>query len=163
MLLQAGQANEPLLSTQPSSLTSSSSASSTPPIQDVNRYLEAIQENLKEGWTVHTAKDGRLYYCKWVNHHFRHTRYGLATNQAMFHLQSRDDWLLLIEQCFGLDRNSRVMFNWNLTFVGFWSFCEICDDASSANMSQITQYPSPPFSSVEMSYTTPPNINKLLI
>uniref|UniRef100_A0A182PFF4 WW domain-containing protein n=1 Tax=Anopheles epiroticus TaxID=199890 RepID=A0A182PFF4_9DIPT len=49
---------------QPSSLTSSSSASSTPPIQDVSRYLETLQEQLKDGWTAHTAKDGRLYYCK---------------------------------------------------------------------------------------------------
>uniref|UniRef100_A0A182XVK8 Uncharacterized protein n=1 Tax=Anopheles stephensi TaxID=30069 RepID=A0A182XVK8_ANOST len=39
-------------------------ASSTPPIQDVSRYLETLQEQLKEGWTAHTAKDGRLYYCK---------------------------------------------------------------------------------------------------
>uniref|UniRef100_A0A182QAY2 WW domain-containing protein n=1 Tax=Anopheles farauti TaxID=69004 RepID=A0A182QAY2_9DIPT len=55
---------------QPSSLTSSSSASSTPPIQDVSRYLETLQEQLKEGWTAHTAKDGRLYYCKktWFIH-----------------------------------------------------------------------------------------------
>lgn len=49
----------------PSSLTSSSSASSTPPIhQDVSRYLDTLQDMLKEGWTAHTAKDGRLYYCK---------------------------------------------------------------------------------------------------
>ena len=48
----------------PSSITSSSSASSTPPIRDVNGYLESIQDQLKEGYTVHTAKDGRLYYCK---------------------------------------------------------------------------------------------------
>ncbi|KAL1390229.1 hypothetical protein pipiens_012498, partial [Culex pipiens pipiens] len=48
----------------PSSLTSSSSASSTPPIhQDVSRYLDTLQDMLKEGWTAHTAKDGRLYYC----------------------------------------------------------------------------------------------------
>ncbi|XP_049282133.1 uncharacterized protein LOC125763270 [Anopheles funestus] len=51
---------------QPSSLTSSSSASSTPPIQDVSRYLETLQEQLKEGWTAHTAKDGRLYYCNHI-------------------------------------------------------------------------------------------------
>ncbi|CAO1409017.1 unnamed protein product [Diamesa tonsa] len=48
----------------PSSITSSSSASSTPPIKSQNGYVETIQEQLKEGWTVHTAKDGRLYYCK---------------------------------------------------------------------------------------------------
>ncbi|XP_021709477.1 uncharacterized protein LOC5575615 [Aedes aegypti] len=55
-----------LSSQQPSSLTSSSSASSTPPIRDPSRYLESLQETLKEGWTVHTAKDGRLYYCNHV-------------------------------------------------------------------------------------------------
>lgn len=60
----------PVLATTagPSSLTSSSSASSTPPIhhqhQDVSRYLDTLQDMLKEGWTAHTAKDGRLYYCK---------------------------------------------------------------------------------------------------
>jgi hypothetical protein len=67
MLLQSGQQMlnaEHLLTAQPSSLTSSSSASSTPPVQDVNRYMELLQENLKEGWTVHTAKEKRLYYCK---------------------------------------------------------------------------------------------------
>ncbi|CAH2207996.1 jg851, partial [Pararge aegeria aegeria] len=26
--------------------------------------LERIQTELKEGWTVHTGRDGRLYYCK---------------------------------------------------------------------------------------------------
>lgn len=58
-------------SAAPSSITSSSSASSTPPvIRDVNGYLENIQEQLKEGYTVHTAKDGRLYYCKWVKEFF---------------------------------------------------------------------------------------------
>ncbi|XP_058055847.1 uncharacterized protein LOC131207253 [Anopheles bellator] len=61
------QAQTALLSAhQPSSLTSSSSASSTPPIQDVSRYLETLQEQLKEGWTAHTAKDGRLYYCNHI-------------------------------------------------------------------------------------------------
>ena len=26
--------------------------------------LEELQQNLKCGWTVHVAQDGRLYYCK---------------------------------------------------------------------------------------------------
>lgn len=49
-----------------SSITSSSSASSsiTPPTREASSYLENIQEHLKEGYTVHAAKDGRLYYCK---------------------------------------------------------------------------------------------------
>ncbi|XP_058822799.1 uncharacterized protein LOC131684172 [Topomyia yanbarensis] len=65
-LLQSQLPVNLLSSQQPSSLTSSSSTSSTPPIQDVNRYLEMAQEVLKEGWTVHTAKDGRLYYCNHI-------------------------------------------------------------------------------------------------
>lgn len=28
--------------------------------------LERLQVELKEGWTVHTGRDGRLYYCKLV-------------------------------------------------------------------------------------------------
>lgn len=34
--------------------------------EEVNRYLDLIQDTLKEGWTVHATKEGRLYYCKWV-------------------------------------------------------------------------------------------------
>lgn len=34
------------------------------PTPEVASYLDVIQDTLKEGWTVHTAKDGRLYYCK---------------------------------------------------------------------------------------------------
>lgn len=30
--------------------------------------LEELQQNLKCGWTVHVAQNGRLYYCKWVKH-----------------------------------------------------------------------------------------------
>lgn len=26
--------------------------------------MERLQAELKEGWTVHTGRDGRLYYCK---------------------------------------------------------------------------------------------------
>lgn len=29
--------------------------------------LERLQVELKEGWTVHTGRDGRLYYCKVFN------------------------------------------------------------------------------------------------
>lgn len=31
---------------------------------DVSRYVEMVQDSLKEGWSVHATKDGRLYYCK---------------------------------------------------------------------------------------------------
>lgn len=31
---------------------------------EVSRYLDLIQDTLKEGWTVHATKEGRLYYCK---------------------------------------------------------------------------------------------------
>lgn len=31
---------------------------------DQQRYLELVQSTLTDEWTVHTAKDGRLYYCK---------------------------------------------------------------------------------------------------
>lgn len=32
--------------------------------QAVTRYLDIVQDSLKEGWSVHASKDGRLYYCK---------------------------------------------------------------------------------------------------
>lgn len=32
--------------------------------EEVGRYLDLIQDTLKEGWTVHATKEGRLYYCK---------------------------------------------------------------------------------------------------
>lgn len=31
---------------------------------EVTRYLDLIQDTLKDGWTVHATKEGRLYYCK---------------------------------------------------------------------------------------------------
>lgn len=31
---------------------------------EVTRYLDLIQDTLKDGWTVHSTKEGRLYYCK---------------------------------------------------------------------------------------------------
>lgn len=31
---------------------------------EIDRHLDAVQDKLKAGWTVHVAKDGRLYYCK---------------------------------------------------------------------------------------------------
>lgn len=42
--------------------------SSPPPTilasDEVTRYLDLIQDTLKDGWTVHATKEGRLYYCK---------------------------------------------------------------------------------------------------
>lgn len=32
--------------------------------EDLDRHLEAIQTKLKDGWSVHLGKEGRLYYCK---------------------------------------------------------------------------------------------------
>ncbi|GFG38284.1 hypothetical protein Cfor_08926, partial [Coptotermes formosanus] len=32
-------------------------------IRPTPRELEELQQNLKSGWTVHVAQDGRLYYC----------------------------------------------------------------------------------------------------
>ncbi|CAG9804042.1 unnamed protein product [Chironomus riparius] len=75
----------------PSSITSSSSASSTPPIRDVNGYLENIQDQLKEGYTVHTAKDSRLYYC---NH---------ITKTASW-LPPAENWGPNIEEPFGWEK-----------------------------------------------------------
>lgn len=31
---------------------------------EITRYLDLIQDTLKDGWTVHATKEGRLYYCK---------------------------------------------------------------------------------------------------
>lgn len=31
---------------------------------EIDGHLEAIQEKLKPGWSVHVGKEGRLYYCK---------------------------------------------------------------------------------------------------
>lgn len=36
----------------------------TAPQPDQQRYLELMQSTLKDEWSVHAAKDGRLYYCK---------------------------------------------------------------------------------------------------
>lgn len=57
----------------PTIVTSSPTASPTEPpppgpepIVKVSKFLDVIQDTLKDGWTVHTTKEGRLYYCKWV-------------------------------------------------------------------------------------------------
>lgn len=31
---------------------------------EVAQYVEMVQDSLKDGWSVHATKDGRLYYCK---------------------------------------------------------------------------------------------------
>lgn len=32
--------------------------------EEIDRNLEALQSNLKHGWSAHLGKEGRLYYCK---------------------------------------------------------------------------------------------------
>lgn len=32
--------------------------------REIDEQLQALQENLKDDWTVHMGKEGRLYYCK---------------------------------------------------------------------------------------------------
>lgn len=32
--------------------------------KDIDRHLEAVQTKLKDGWSAHLGKEGRLYYCK---------------------------------------------------------------------------------------------------
>lgn len=34
------------------------------PSPQASRYLDIVQDSLKEGWSVHANKEGRLYYCK---------------------------------------------------------------------------------------------------
>lgn len=57
MLLQSGQnvANEHEIKRK---------AEAVPANQDNGRYLDLIQDTLKDGWSVHSNKDGRLFYCK---------------------------------------------------------------------------------------------------
>lgn len=45
----------------PAAVTADQAVSHPPPTK-----LEELQRNLKSGWTVHIAQDGRLYYCKWA-------------------------------------------------------------------------------------------------
>ena len=58
MLLQTGQtfaASDYQTSCSPKHSTISN---------DKSRNLDIIQDSLKDGWSVHANKDGRLYYCK---------------------------------------------------------------------------------------------------
>jgi len=45
----------------PAAVTADQAASHSTPTK-----LEELQQNLRSGWTVHIAQDGRLYYCKWA-------------------------------------------------------------------------------------------------
>lgn len=38
----------------------------TTPPPESQRYLDLVQSTLKDEWSVHSAKDGRLFYCKYV-------------------------------------------------------------------------------------------------
>ncbi|XP_037956584.1 uncharacterized protein LOC119686158 [Teleopsis dalmanni] len=59
--------------------------------KEIDRHLEAIQNKLKEGWTVHVGKDGRLYYC---NH----------LTQTAGWLPSCEDWSKHEELPYGWER-----------------------------------------------------------
>lgn len=63
MLLQSGQK---IGDTElQSSLTTTTPASKlTTQQQIIETQLDIVRGRLKEGWTAHTAKEGRLYYCK---------------------------------------------------------------------------------------------------
>lgn len=66
MLLQSGQIGGAEQQRNGSSTEKAQAAALPLPHQsfEVSKQLDNIQDNLGEGWTVHLAKDGRLYYCK---------------------------------------------------------------------------------------------------
>ncbi|XP_023290911.2 uncharacterized protein LOC111674523 isoform X1 [Lucilia cuprina] len=59
--------------------------------EDIDRQLEAVQTKLKEGWSAHLGKEGRLYYC---NH----------TTQTSGWLPSCEDWSKQEELPYGWER-----------------------------------------------------------
>ncbi|XP_065354698.1 uncharacterized protein LOC135949159 isoform X2 [Calliphora vicina] len=59
--------------------------------EDIDQHLDAIQTKLKEGWTAHLGKEGRLYYC---NH----------TTQTSGWLPSCEDWSKQEELPYGWER-----------------------------------------------------------
>ncbi|XP_064546505.1 uncharacterized protein LOC135434070 isoform X1 [Drosophila montana] len=58
---------------------------------EIDRNLDAVQEKLKAGWTVHVGKDGRLYYC---NH----------LTQSSGWLPACEDWSKHEELSYGWER-----------------------------------------------------------
>ncbi|KAH8414021.1 hypothetical protein KR222_002345, partial [Zaprionus bogoriensis] len=58
---------------------------------EIDRHLEAVQEKLKAGWTVHAGKEGRLYYC---NH----------LTQSSGWLPACEDWSKHEELSYGWER-----------------------------------------------------------
>ncbi|KAH8311181.1 hypothetical protein KR044_004686 [Drosophila immigrans] len=58
---------------------------------EIDRHLEAVQDKLKAGWTVHVGKEGRLYYC---NH----------LTQSSGWLPACEDWSKHEELTFGWER-----------------------------------------------------------
>ncbi|KPU79576.1 uncharacterized protein Dana_GF17163, isoform D [Drosophila ananassae] len=58
---------------------------------EIDGHLEAIQEKLKPGWTVHVGKEGRLYYC---NH----------MTQSSGWLPACEDWSKHEELSYGWER-----------------------------------------------------------
>ncbi|XP_060646092.1 uncharacterized protein LOC132784471 [Drosophila nasuta] len=58
---------------------------------EIDRHLEAVQDKLKAGWTVHVGKEGRLYYC---NH----------LTQSSGWLPACEDWSKHEELTYGWER-----------------------------------------------------------
>lgn len=54
-----------------------------------NNSIDAIQQRIKEGWTVHTAKDGRLYYCKYVYFCIQHFKKSIEFASVRFQFSCR--------------------------------------------------------------------------
>ncbi|XP_055677293.1 uncharacterized protein LOC129786358 [Lutzomyia longipalpis] len=68
MLLQSGQFGGVEQQRNGTSSEKAQAAALPVPHQslEVSKQLDNIQDNLGEGWTVHLAKDGRLYYCNHI-------------------------------------------------------------------------------------------------
>ncbi|XP_005188022.2 uncharacterized protein LOC101899879 [Musca domestica] len=58
---------------------------------EIDRHLEVLQASLKQGWTVHLGKEGRLYYCNHVT-------------QTSGWLPSCEDWSRSEELPYGWER-----------------------------------------------------------
>ncbi|XP_053955314.1 uncharacterized protein LOC128861298 [Anastrepha ludens] len=59
--------------------------------EEIDRHLKTLQEKLKNDWTVHVAKEGRLYYCNHVT-------------QTSGWLPSSEDWSINEQLPYGWER-----------------------------------------------------------